>query len=407
MKFVKEILSEGPYLVSTPSGPKEKQITAEDIRNYAETGAAMLKAGIKIPAPWMHVIDGKMPLPLSAEGVTELDPTKNAGFWDSLYFELNDEGTLSLFGIVDAPGTTEQPESPAWKVSRTVKDTSIATFPNFVDGKGKNWGPYAIAHIALPVDPVEPGQSNFIPLPGNFEGMVMSRKIMTPNVSQLLTLLADRGIALPTDTTSDNFMDRLMVALMNNGGSKSGLTTKPSNGKVESYPIMMSLTKPQVDAILSSNVKNPTTGQPFTAEDFQDVPSAKEKELSESIVMMSQHVDSIYKAQYRARIDTLIATGCCDQAYADKYLNPLAESIQMSFTKGQINSTPLDTLLAALEALPPKVPGKQVPPTTPLSMSRTPSGASTVDNPLLKNGPSVTDERANEIINQMLGIRTN
>lgn len=235
----------------------------------------------------------------------------------------------------------------------------------------------------------------------------MSRKIMTPNVSQLLTLLADRGIALPTDTTSDNFMDRLMVALMNNGGSKSGLTTKPSNGKVESYPIMMSLTKPQVDAILSSNVKNPTTGQPFTAEDFQDVPSAKEKELSESIVMMSQHVDSIYKAQYRARIDTLIATGCCDQAYADKYLNPLAESIQMSFTKGQINSTPLDTLLAALEALPPKVPGKQVPPTTPLSMSRTPSGASTVDNPLLKNGPSVTDERANEIINQMLGIRTN
>jgi hypothetical protein len=399
VKFVKEILTEGTYSVSTPSGSKNKTIKAEDIKKYSQTASRMVKAGVKIPAPFKHVNDGKFVTPLE-EAVESVDPTKNAGFWEKFYVRKNEHGTLSLYGILEAPGSEEQPDSPAYKVSRTVKDTSIGLLPGFTDGKGREWGEHAMVHVALPVDPVEPDQTNFLPLPEDYEVIAMSRK-MTTNVSQVLTLLADRGISLPSDTTSDNFMDRLTVALMNNNSDGGALTKKPNNGKVETYPIMMSLTPKQVEAILAANLTNPETNAPFTPEDLKDTPSEVDQYKS-AAEAMSLQLNVVYRDRYQERIKSLVSSKRVSQQYADEHLMPLANSVQMSFENGKPKENHLDLTLRALEALPSIQEATGTSVDTAEFMGRTPAGTVREANPLA--GAVMDQERVDALINQVLKV---
>jgi|688.fasta_scaffold23847_6 hypothetical protein len=401
MKYVKEILTEGEYEVSTFEGSKKKQFTGSDLKKIASTASKMLKAGIKIPAPFKHVQEGVFITPV--EEVTDSpDPAKNAGFWERIYAKKNEHGTVSLYGVIDAPGKEEDAESPAYKVSRTVKDTSIGLLPGFKDGKGRSWGEYAVAHIALPVDPIEPDQTNFIPLPDveaeDYEVIAMSRK-MTGNVSQVLTLLKDKGISLPADTTNENFLDRLLVALMQSQKtSTSPLSQKPSTGKVESYPIMMSLTKKQVDAIVAANLHNPETNAPFTADDLKDVPSDVEQ-YKKAAEMMSVQLNSIYQERYKDRIASLVSSNRVSQNYADTHLLPMVNSIQMSFKNGKADENHLDLTLKALEALPVSSQENRGSVNTAQYMGRTPANASKEPNPLEDNSG---DGAVDNIINAVL-----
>lgn len=401
MKYVKEVLTEGQYEVSTFEGSKKKTFSAEDIKKMANTSTKMLKAGIKIPAPFKHVQEGVFVTPI--EEITESpDPAKNAGFWERFYAKKNEHGTMSLYGIIDAPGKEDDPDSPAYKVSRTVKDTSIGLLPGFKDGKGRSWGEFAVAHVALPVDPIEPDQTNFLPLPDidakDYEVVAMSRK-MIGNVSQVLTLLKDRGISLPADTTNDNFLDRLLVALMQDkSGSNTSLSQKPSSGKVESYPIMMSLTKKQVDAILAANLQNPETNAAFTAEDLKDVPSDVEQ-YKKAAEMMSVQLNSIYQERYKDRIAALISSGRINQNYADSNLLPLVNSIQMSFKNGKAEDNHLDLTIKALEALPVSSQEPKGNLDTAQFMGRAPQGSSKESNPLDANAD---DGAVDDIINAVL-----
>jgi len=401
MKYVKEILTEGQYEVSTFEGSKKKTFSDEDIKKMANTSTKMLKAGIKIPAPFKHVQEGVFVTPV--EEVTESpDPAKNAGFWERFYAKKNEHGTMSLYGIIDAPGKEDDPDSPAYKVSRTVKDTSIGLLPGFKDGKGRSWGEFAVAHVALPVDPIEPDQTNFLPLPDidakDYEVIAMSRK-MIGNVSQVLTLLKDRGISLPADTTNDNFLDRLLVALMQDkSGSNTSLSQKPSSGKVESYPIMMSLTKKQVDAILAANLQNPETNAAFTAEDLKDIPSDVEQ-YKKAAEMMSVQLNSIYQERYKDRIAALINSGRINQNYADTNLLSLVNSIQMSFKNGKAEDNHLDLTIKALEALPVSSQESKGNLDTAQFMGRAPQGSSKEPNPLDTNAD---DGAVDDIINAVL-----
>ncbi len=401
MKFVKEILTEGEYEVSTFEGSKKKVFTSSDLRKISTTASKMLKAGIKIPAPFKHIQEGVFVTPVE-EVVESPDPAKNAGFWEKIYVRKNDHGTVSLYGVIDAPGKEDDPDSPAFKVSRTVKDTSIGLLPGFKDGKGRTWGDFAVAHIALPVDPIEPDQTNFIPLPDSevedYEVIAMSRK-MTGNVSQVLTLLSDRGIDLPADTTNENFLDRLLVALMQNQKGTSSLNQKPSNGKVESYPIMMSLTKKQVEAILAANLQNPETGNSFTAEDLKDVPSDVEQ-YKKAAEMMSVQLNSVYQDRYNDRIKALVASNRISQAFADANLIPLVNSVQMSFENGKPKQNALDITLQALEALP-AVGSQPSNVDTAQFMGRSPAGSTKEANPI---GDDKADnlEEVDNIVNSIL-----
>lgn len=401
MKYVKEILTEGEYEVSTFSGSKKKVFTSDDLKKISNTASKMLKAGIKIPAPFKHLQEGVFVTPV--EEVTEsVDPVKNAGFWEKIYVRKNEHGTMSLYGVIDAPGKEDDPDSPAYKVSRTVKDTSIGLLPGFKDGKGRAWGDHAVAHIALPVDPIEPDQTNFLPLPDSeiedYEVIAMSRK-MIGNVSQVLTLLKDRGISLPADTTNENFLDRLLVALMQDQKtSNSSLGQKPSNGKVESYPIMMSLTKKQVEAILAANLQNPETGASFTAEDLKEVPSDVEQ-YKKAAEMMSVQLNAIYQERYKDRIAALVSSGRVNQNYAETNLLPLVNSIQMSFKNGKADENHLDLTLKALEALPVSSQEPKGDLNTAQYMGRSPNNSAKEPNPL---DPQSDDGAVDNIINAVL-----
>ncbi len=401
MKYVKEILTEGEYEVSTFSGSKKKVFSSDDLKKISNTASKMLKAGIKIPAPFKHIQEGVFVTPI--EEVTEsVDPVKNAGFWEKIYVRKNEHGTMSLYGVIDAPGKEDDPDSPAYKVSRTVKDTSIGLLPGFKDGKGRAWGDHAVAHIALPVDPIEPDQTNFLPLPDadveDYEVIAMSRK-MIGNVSQVLTLLKDRGISLPADTTNENFLDRLLVALMQDQkATNSSLSQKPSTGKVESYPIMMSLTKKQVEAILAANLQNPETSAPFTAEDLKDTPSDVEQ-YKKAAEMMSVQLNAIYQERYKDRITALVSGGRINQDYADTNLLPLVNSIQMSFKNGKADENHLDLTLKALEALPVFSQEPKGNLDTAQYMGRSPGNSAKEPNPL---DAQADDGAVDNIINAVL-----
>jgi|LakMenE18May11ns_1017448.scaffolds.fasta_scaffold9957516_2 hypothetical protein len=396
-KFVKEILSEGEYHVSTMAGPKKRKFTKEELVQLATTGSEMIQAGIKIPAPFKHVVDGKFVAPIE-ESSSSPDPKDNAGFWEKFYTATNDHGTVSIYGVIEAPGSEDDPNSPAYKISRTVKDTSIGILPGFTDGKGRNWGANALVHVALPVDPVEPGQSNFLPLPDNVELVAMSRKVFS-NLSQLLTLFADKGISLPADTNEDNILERLLIAFMNNNGNASSpLTKKPSSGKVETYPIMMNLSQPQVDAILAAKVVDPSTGKPFEADTFKDVQNSEVEALKGAAQAMSLQLNKVYEERYQERIAALVATGRVTKEYADAHLIPLSQSVQMSFKDGKPESNALDVTLIALESLPATMTGSQV--DTAQFMGRVPVGSKQELNPMV--GSEMSQERIDAIANSLL-----
>lgn len=412
-RFAKEILSQGTYEVSTQQGRRKVDITVEDLEKYAETGTKMLKSGIKISAPWKHITNGQFVSPIE-QVVENPDPSINAGFWDTFYVSLNDKGTKSLYGFIDAPGSLDQPDTPAYKVSRTVKDTSIGVLPNFKDGRGFDWGSHAIAHIALPLDPVEPGQSNFVPLPEGKEYLTiaMSRMVSSmsgTNLSEVLTLLKERGIELPADTTVETILDRLKVALMQKPAGSNPISTKPPSGKAEVYPIMLSLTQDQKDAILKAGVVDPATGKPFAPETFQDQTSDAEEKAKKSITMMSNILRNSISEKFKTRIAALVASNRINQKYADEQLAPLLNSYQMSIEGDKLSeNTPLDMTLRALEAIPlPANAGQQqsnsgTPQNLFMSSNQLPRDAKQEPN-TDANGTVMTDAEAAEIVKSIMG----
>ncbi len=364
-KFAKEILREGTFEVSTLTGRKTVTFTKEDFEKYRDTSNKMLQSGIKISGPWKHITKGQFVPPVE-EVSQSPDPADNAGFWENFYVSQNSDGRYSFYGVIDCPGDQSDPNSPAYKVGKTVKDTSIGALPGFRDGRGFDWGSHAIAHIALPLDPVEPGQSNFVPLPDGKEYLTiaMSRMISADGgaLTEVLTLLKEKGIELPTDTSVSNFIDRLKVALMQKSSDKNPVSQKPTNSKAEVYPVMLSLTQDQKKAIIAAGVINPATQKPFDDSALAEVDSKTESDLKASITMMSNLLRNERTEKYKQRIALLVASGRINQAYADAQLLPLLGSYQMQIDGDKLSTTtPLDVTLNALEQIPlPATAGQQV-----------------------------------------------
>jgi hypothetical protein len=288
-----------------------------------------------------------------------------------------------------------------------VQDVSICTH-DFVDGKGKKWE-NAIWHIALPTHPIEPGQENFKPLPDDYEVVMMSQRVMSVDVGKLLTALVKCGISLPSDTTPDNLLDRLYVAVTqkSEGSDSGGLNNKPSGSKVETYPIMMSsLSQQQVDAILASNVVNPSTGKPFTRECFADNGEISELEKSKkSIVLMSNMLNKSFKERYSDRVKALVSSGRVTEDYAKASLYPMieklnvSEAIQMGLNEdGSLPTNAVEVTISALEALPVSNPSQDH--SDNLWMSQKPSGSSSQPNP--NEVSDLSSEDADKLIEQLL-----
>jgi hypothetical protein len=241
----KKILTPGRHnAVKNGSSRELDDIPLERMKHWVDSFNQMkTELGYKLPNPSVHYDKkGIPPRPVIETESGELidprtgkptpwDSNLNLGFWDKLYIE---DG--ALWGEVEAPGSLDDPNTPAGKLGTTIKETSIGAAKTYTDGTGKEWKD-VLVHVASCVHAVEPNQENFIPMTeGEFSLMSMSSLIPdngtnNGNFSQKSTgeessvtinptdpkeaiqLLRKIPIDLPDDTSQDNFIERLVIAL--------------------------------------------------------------------------------------------------------------------------------------------------------------------------------------------------
>ena len=391
MKFKKEIVSSGVYLVQGADGVRRYEVITDDrLGHWADKQTEMVNSGMQIPAPWQHDLkslpENTAKISASGQGISE-SSKDNAGYWDRLWVENH-----TLMGEFDCPN-----EEDAKKVGATVRETSVYACPRYVDGSGTVWED-ALMHIALVTHAVENNQSNFEKVPDGTLALAMSQRVLSMSNSidgfgsftEVLKKLEEIAkIVLPTDTTFDNFVDRLNAALSQKAASEQddnnvGTVTKPPRNAV-SQPgrvifTMSTFTEDQVDALVKANAVNTATKQPFTSEDLvEKVDSEKDpgtlmgvgdsekipeeisnhpvvQKLAGSVAILMNIAKTAKQDRYQDRINILIKTGAVTEEYAKTYLEPLLSSIKMSLdvtTGKQIEEVDaIDGVLTALENVP-------------------------------------------------------
>jgi hypothetical protein len=420
MQYRKTILKPGKYKVSRPDGTStEEEITLDRMQRWASTANQMRGAGIKIPAPFAHADEeGNFPAPVRFENETLSDAATggpigwradlNAGFWQNFMVD-----RVGLHAAVEVDGTPEDMTTPAGKVGKTVKDTSIFVLPSFTDGKGRKWGE-SIYHVALVADPVEPGQSNFVPVKADSPyalAMSLSMSNQPPNQNQNsgqqnsnqnsqssgggqkppgtdpsdktheqdsenpsmmsggLTIqdaiealgTLPSPIILPEDTTPANLVERIVLLCRQKIADQNSNSNNEENGG-------RMTTKPQ-----GSETKSPAI-----AMSQNQTPNS---EADPKLAILMSNLVNTKKDSIKARIEALVKSGFVTQTYAETTLIPHVEGIQMSLEtlndKGEFPPSPVEVILSGLESAVAERLGKKGPES--LLMSRLPNGATVVD----------------------------
>jgi len=410
MRIRKEIVKAGKYLIpdengteTLPNGTKATwhEITPERMQKWVANFHSMKAAGIHVPAPWAHVEEVKkgrktvkqlvQPVVVGPGG-TLASSADNAGFWEELAYDPINE---VLVGEVEAPGDTDDPNTPAGKLGTTVKETSIHVVPKWTDGKGRTWDE-APLHIACVTHGIEPGQSNFVPVseglslamsfyqdedpdlateePDGDEELGLEEDPLQTSgnyTAQAIQLLADScNVVLPGDTNEVNFMERLVIALTqyaacNEDEEDEGSITQPPEGaNQKAAPFIMSFTQKQQAALLKT--VNPETGKNFTADELSalSAPAAPAAPaITDEILMSHPTVQKLVggmsglqaayndasRANYAKRIEALKKRGA--KAEFVTALETLNAGLTMSFVEGKPVKQEIDYKLEAAEAM--------------------------------------------------------
>lgn len=371
-KFTKAILKAGKYLTSDPKNPAsrvETEISKDRLVHWVEQFNRMKQEGLRIPAPLRHSASS---VPFDSKAA---DAERNSGFWESVWYGHDEKGVPTLYGRLEAPGDKNDARTMAGKISKTVKETSIYTAPEFVSGKNTKYED-AILHIACVVNPIEPGQEDFKPEQTLAMSMSMNGEedeVESENESgesikmpEVLTLLKERaGISLPENVSGEDFLKYLHVALLQlEPVETNNIKTPPAGSKEKEVPLAMSmLTKEQIQSIIDAKVTNPATGKPFASEELNLTPEpvqmsqehqqALETATQTNAVLMS-HLKAVKQVELSRRLHKLVACGL-DKDYAEKQLAPQIQALQMSFdVQGQMIPQPIESTLAGMEAMAPK-----------------------------------------------------
>ncbi len=387
-KFRKKIVTPGVKTVGRLDGKNEKDaITPARIKSWVENTKKLKDIGVLIPAPLAHQDKNQkfaFPVIMGKDGETlgdaysgankDIPPAwevadLNAGFWENFDVDPADGG---LIGEVDIPN-----EDKASKIGTEIKQTSVLVMPGrrIVDRQGTEHevGEH-LAHVSICLHAQEPGQDNFVPLDSVPASMAMSFVLPTlamdditglpdpnkpkdPALYKVITLLRSAlNVALPEETTRDNFLDSLTLVLtqkladQQESQKEEEITSRPNNAATRSPSIAMSetVTPNKSEAILMSMLNK-----------------SKKKELQD-------------------RVEKLVSTGRTSRAYADSYLKPKLEGFSMSATdltdKGEFNKSPLEELIEGLEAATPLV-GPSLLDEGPEGMGDIPLGAETQSQP--------------------------
>ena len=363
-KFKKKIVSPGVKTVGRLDGRDEKDaITPSRIKSWIENTKKLKALGVLIPAPLAHQDKEHhfaFPVIVGKDGETlgdaysgankEIPPAwdlanLNAGFWD----EFSQDADGSLVGEVDVPN-----EDKAKKIGTEVKQTSVLVMPGrrIVDKEGAEHevGEH-LAHVAICLHAQEPGQDNFVPLQEVPASLAMSfilpsvvmdditglpdpNKPKDEKLYKILTLLrSSLGVALPEDTTRDNFLDSLILVLTQK------LADQQETEKEESFNVRPGDAQAKTPPIAMSQTNTPAPNK------------------SEAILMSM--LNKSKKKELKDRIDALVAKGQTSRDFADKTLYPRCEAFLMSAAdlndQGEFGKSTLEELIEGLEAATPLV----------------------------------------------------
>lgn len=398
-RFTKEIVKAGVYHVSDEHGNRREETISEDrIRRWAAQHRMMRQKGLNIPAPTVHSQaanpssfsqrkTGNVQVKMSTG---QVDSFTNGGFWDEMWTEKRphvDPVTGVTTMVETLMGHLETPDEYASKIGTIVKETSIFAPPVFKDGKGREWKD-AIAHAALVVEPIEPGQANFQPAGGLALAMshfarplVMAtppskppaKKAKKPgdsfgqstqdnddisggddddfgrnpdslmddiavpasgaSMADAVAELRKVGLEVGDDATPQNFLERIILAarqksLTEGGGedpSTNPLISEPEGGTKQPASIAMAVTAP--------------------------TPEIQALQAQNALLMGLVH--NQYQNTAKQRIAALVASGRVSQAHADAHLTPLVPSVKMALgADGNPQPNELDRLLAFAESMP-------------------------------------------------------
>lgn len=367
-KYRKEIVTAGTYKQwdRTKKQWYNRVVSPEDLQKLVASSKKMFEKGLKIPAPWKHDLDvhafAKIDGPNPSGGF--LDANVNGGFWESLETEVIN-GKTKLFGVIDAPGDVNDPNTPAGKVSKTVKDTSIYIRDRMplTDGSDEVIE-NAIMHIALVTHPIEPGQKNFELIDDQSSYIAMSQLVEEPgddadddldtgnyDIPKLAEELKKcLKIVIPESTTIKTLVSNLLASIKQYQMLDKDAASQDQIVKVD--PIIMN--QDQIKALVEAKVVNPTTGKAYVNEDFKQ--SAQTNTQNEIIMSAIQtQFQSDRRSTFKARIDNLITTGRTTKAFADSNLYPKAASYEIKIDNGQVAQSPLEEILMNLEAMEAKV----------------------------------------------------
>jgi hypothetical protein len=360
-KFQKTILPAGTYLVTRPDGSRTlKEFTVDYLKLVAANGKKMLEAGLKIPAPFRHAREA-----VPVEEIPETDSFDNAGYWTDISFQEVD-GKPALCGIVEAPGSIDDMNTPAGKLMHRIKEVSACIVDSWVDGKNRPWGP-SILHGAAVVNPVVPDQKDFallsFPSAESFILSVSGELNPMPDgasIAQLSKALEESArIYLPPDTLPQDLVKVLLVSLKQHNMLKEQQDLDAE--VVDTQSIFMSLpegkkmplSKVQAEELVKLGAINPKTSKPFAIEDFEvsDAPSHVERYAMALTVQLTDE----RKNSLRKRINDLITTGRTTKEYAEGRLFPELEKYELSLGDGaKFEPNKFDLLVENLEALPGK-----------------------------------------------------
>jgi len=258
--FKKKIVTPKVYNARSifKGGREITPLTKDRIAKMADTANRMLKAGLKIPAPFAHNDENKIvPKPLANDKEGSWNAAINGGYWKKFEVDPVDGG---LVGILEAPGTEEDLNTPAGKIGKTIQETSILVLPKWKDGEGRNWEE-ALWHVAL-VDgkSVESNQKNFERVEDQELALAMSfgmadavdtsdanpadqGKNDIASIPKIRELLSSKlGIDLPDDTSESNVLDRMLTVLtaIKTKEEEGDMSSQPEGTEAPSSPIAMS-----------------------------------------------------------------------------------------------------------------------------------------------------------------------
>lgn len=357
-RFKKKIIKPGVY--ELPDGTRVP-ITPERINNWASTHQKMIAAGLHVPAPYFH--DEKAVPVRDRQSPTDKDASKNGGFWSRLYVEK--DGTLC--GEIEAAT-----EDDAKSIGTRVKGVSLLAQP-WKEGD-VDWGD-AITHIALTNKPVAKTDDQFLALsldafssedygdlndpdpdsPGSKSGATLDTA---------LKILATLGMELPTDTTPENLIERIVAAgtaVLSYKKSMGGdsVTQQPKGSRTQPpSPVAMSHELELAVSLLGgANVVDPSTKQPFTIDGLKAAAAAKKNEAHVSLSAEDQALVNFSRDQvrksYAARLEACVNQGKITPKMAKDLGIPLLENMRVAFAAdGQQIPTEIDTILTAWEAIP-------------------------------------------------------